>query len=144
MRSRATSSSRRRRLAGCADDDRRRSAQDVNDRLGHEAGDRTLVEIADVLRSLDSGQFLGRLGGDEFALLLPEADTKAASGAARSLLASLALLNGSDPAVRTTTSNGVALVAPGTNRSDLLTRADRALHLVKGRGGAGFAVYGAS
>jgi hypothetical protein len=38
----------------------------------------------------------------------------------------------------------VALVAPETTRSDLLTRAGRALYIVKDRGGANFAVYGSS
>lgn len=44
----------------------------INDRLGHDAGDRLLVEVARRLRSgLPSGASAVRLGGDEFVVLLP-------------------------------------------------------------------------
>ena len=43
----------------------------VNDRLGHEAGDRVLVEVAERLRTLlPDESLLARLWGDEFAILL--------------------------------------------------------------------------
>jgi diguanylate cyclase (GGDEF)-like protein/PAS domain S-box-containing protein len=117
--------------------------KEVNDRYGHDAGDRTLTGMADLMRaSLGPGEVLGRLGGDEFVLLLPHADAKSAADVARSLLDALSSLGLSEPTASTTASIGVALVAPGTTRSDLLTRADRALYLVKDRGGANFAMYG--
>jgi diguanylate cyclase (GGDEF)-like protein/PAS domain S-box-containing protein len=44
--------------------------KEVNDALGHETGDRVLVEVAHRLRALaPSGDFVARLGGDEFAVL---------------------------------------------------------------------------
>lgn len=44
--------------------------KDVNDTLGHEAGDRLLVEVGKRLRaSIKSGDVLARLGGDEFTIL---------------------------------------------------------------------------
>lgn len=47
----------------------------INDRYGHEAGDRTLARIADVCQSVKrSSDVVGRLGGDELAMLLPETD----------------------------------------------------------------------
>jgi diguanylate cyclase (GGDEF)-like protein len=53
----------------------------VNDRLGHSAGNRLLVTVARSLahhvRDID---FVGRLGGDEFALVLPETDEQDARG----------------------------------------------------------------
>ena len=47
----------------------------INDSLGHETGDRALIEVADVLKeSFRQSDVLGRLGGDEFAVFIGEAD----------------------------------------------------------------------
>lgn len=44
----------------------------VNDTLGHDAGDRLLVSVANMLRSLtDESDLVARLGGDEFVILKP-------------------------------------------------------------------------
>jgi len=49
----------------------------VNDRHGHEIGDRLLIEVAGRLReSLRGGDSVGRLGGDEFVLLLGDLDNE--------------------------------------------------------------------
>jgi diguanylate cyclase (GGDEF)-like protein len=51
----------------------------VNARLGHDAGDRLLVKLAQMLQGLTrKGDMLARLGADEFGLLLPETDKRAA------------------------------------------------------------------
>lgn len=44
---------------------------DVNDTLGHDAGDRVLVEMAARLRTFPGATVIGRLSGDEFALVVP-------------------------------------------------------------------------
>jgi diguanylate cyclase (GGDEF)-like protein len=51
----------------------------VNDRLGHSAGDRLLMLVADTLRAnVREVDVVARLGGDEFAVLMPETDERAA------------------------------------------------------------------
>jgi diguanylate cyclase (GGDEF)-like protein len=51
----------------------------VNDRLGHSAGDRLLMLVADTLReNVRAVDVVARLGGDEFAVLMPETDERAA------------------------------------------------------------------
>ncbi|NEB93644.1 bifunctional diguanylate cyclase/phosphodiesterase [Streptomyces bauhiniae] len=63
----------------------------VNDTLGHLAGDRLLLQIADRLKkALPEGAEAARLGGDEFAVLLPVADsTTSATRIARGLVTTL-------------------------------------------------------
>lgn len=53
--------------------------KEVNDELGHEAGDQLLAKVAGVMRRhARVSDVAGRLGGDEFALLLPNMDAAAA------------------------------------------------------------------
>ena len=49
--------------------------KDVNDTLGHSAGDELLVQFAQRLRArIQPCDMLGRLGGDEFVIVLPNRD----------------------------------------------------------------------
>ncbi len=48
----------------------------INDTLGHEAGDRALIETAEILRrTFRESDIIARIGGDEFALLVSETPT---------------------------------------------------------------------
>ena len=59
----------------------------INDTLGHPAGDQALCDVADTLRAgLRASDGAYRLGGDEFALLLPETTHEEAGEVVRRLV----------------------------------------------------------
>jgi two-component system chemotaxis response regulator CheY len=63
----------------------------INDTYGHEAGDRTLQLVAELLaQQLRSYDVLGRWGGEEFLMLLPGASAEEAAAAAERIRAALA------------------------------------------------------
>ncbi len=108
----------------------------VNDGLGHEAGDALLREVAGVLRARQrAGDIAGRLGGDEFALLLPGMDEDAALAYAKELRDRLlAAMRANGWPV--TFSMGIASHrrAPG-DIGRLLAQADALMYEVKHSGG---------
>ncbi len=65
----------------------------LNDRYGHDAGDKMLVESSSRIRQLLRGHDLfGRMGGEEFAGLLPETDISAAFAVAQRVRESIAAI----------------------------------------------------
>jgi len=106
----------------------------VNDRFGHEAGDRLLVEIArrlqDVLRA---GETVARLGGDEFVLLLRNPEGPAVFD--RVLAAVREPVELREGQARVTASIGVSWLRPGIeDGGQLLREADQALYRAKATG----------
>jgi two-component system cell cycle response regulator len=105
----------------------------VNDRHGHETGDRVLVAAAQALaRGLRAEDVLGRLGGEEFLALLPDTDDEAAARAAERMRATVEDAGGP---VAATVSVGWAVLAEGDDPDELVRRADIALYAAKGAGG---------
>lgn len=116
----------------------------VNDTLGHRAGDRLLLLIAERLRSaLPRGAEAARLGGDEFAVLLPVADsTTSAARVARTLVAALSSpLDVHGLTLVLEASAGVAVFPDhALDAEGLLRRADIAMYQAK-RDRTGVEVY---
>ncbi|WP_327661483.1 MULTISPECIES: putative bifunctional diguanylate cyclase/phosphodiesterase [unclassified Streptomyces] len=116
----------------------------VNDTLGHLAGDRLLLQIADRLRAaLPRGAEVARLGGDEFAVLLPVADsTTSATRVARNLVATLGSPLDLDGLTLVLEASAGLAVFPdhALDAEGLLRRADVAMYQAK-RDRTGVEVY---
>ncbi|MFJ4824112.1 putative bifunctional diguanylate cyclase/phosphodiesterase [Streptomyces bacillaris] len=116
----------------------------VNDTLGHLAGDRLLLQIAERLRlALPYGAEAARLGGDEFAVLLPQADsTTSAQRVARHLVAELSSPLDLDGLVLVLEASAGVAVYPdhALDAEGLLRRADVAMYQAK-RDRTGVEVY---
>jgi diguanylate cyclase (GGDEF)-like protein len=112
--------------------------KEVNDTLGHAAGDELLRQVAARLGStIRPGDTVGRLSGDEFAVLLPELDRPqaAASLAARVASCFEAPFRLEGEEVEVGTSLGMAVRSgPGGTVEQLLREADAAMYRHKDRG----------
>ena len=112
--------------------------KDVNDRFGHPAGDRMLVQVAGRLkRAAREVDLIARVGGEEFIVLVHGQGAAGARIAAERLrvavaAAPYALKDGFAPI---TISIGVALARPeDPDLADVLERADQALYRAKREG----------
>lgn len=140
-----------------ADGERRRLAvlfldldhfKNVNDVLGHAAGDRLLVAVADRLRAaVRKTDTVARMSGDEFTILPPNLDhIEVARGLAKKLVASIAQPFAlGEQKVETGVSIGIGLYPDdGDTAETLLTRADGAMYRAKTHGRGGFCFAGSS
>ena len=117
----------------------------VNDTLGHPAGDELLKQVAGRLKTIigDSGE-IGRLGGDEFQIMLPDMDDRGKLGDLAQRVIQMVSqpysIDGSRAIIGT--SIGVA-IAPydGLGADELVSSADLALYAAKGGGRGQFRFY---
>ncbi len=109
--------------------------KDVNDTLGHGAGDELLTEVAERLRStMRSGDELGRLGGDEFLVLLRGVDDLDVAMNAGERISEAVKGRYELPGapIDLCASIGVALARPGAGDAEqLIERADKAMYRSK-------------
>ncbi len=112
--------------------------KNINDSLGHDAGDELLRMLAQRLKeSVRAEDTVARHGGDEFVLALGELHNASdVEPIVRKLLARIAALQiGNDLARMLTASIGVAFYpTDGRNGADLISRADAAMYRAKQRG----------
>lgn len=114
----------------------------VNDRIGHLAGDRVLVDVARIISTvIRPTDVLARWGGDEF-VILSESDAAEAMSIAERVRA---LVNKADfagpeaprddPRRNVTISCGVTEILPGDSLEAMVRRADAAMYAGKAQGG---------
>jgi diguanylate cyclase (GGDEF)-like protein len=119
--------------------------KEINDTLGHLAGDTMLRVVADrLLRAVRSSDVVGRIGGDEFGVLLNDRADAAAVDATvariQDTLVAPVTLEGR--VVYITSSVGIALLEEGDERiEDVLSRADAAMYHAKSLGHAHYAYF---
>jgi diguanylate cyclase len=111
----------------------------INDTHGHQAGDRVIDELGQLLSELiRATDFVGRLGGDEFALLFCEIDLQAACTVGNRVREIVEQRNFNlvyeGERVAVTLSMGLATVRADDTSETIIARADKALYESK-RGG---------
>ncbi|MEU4240668.1 GGDEF domain-containing protein [Actinoplanes sp. NPDC026619] len=120
----------------------------VNDTMGHEAGDQLLKAFGELLRANVLGSdVVGRLGGDEFAIVLHDITSvdNAIAVVDRIIGAMQEPVDVGEAAVQPQASFGIALALPGEDDADaLLRRADLAMYQAKENRTTGYAVYAAA
>ncbi|WP_018699044.1 GGDEF domain-containing protein [Amorphus coralli] len=106
----------------------------INDRFGHQTGDRILEDFVKRLQPLvRRADCFGRVGGEEFALVLPKTPVEEAVLIVEKMLSMIRMNRPlpERPDFAYTFSAGVAAIAPADTLTDLYGRADKALYLAK-------------
>jgi diguanylate cyclase (GGDEF)-like protein len=110
----------------------------INDRFGHEFGDKVLVQIADVLRSFanENRMLVARHGGEEFTILMMGITSEQAAQYAEDIRRACAVkeVTSDGISVRVTISVGLTVSRNETDLSKIMRIADQALYIAKRRG----------
>lgn len=107
----------------------------VNDRLGHDAGDRVLFAAAErLVRTARDTDTVARFGGDEFVVLyeqLHDPESEGVALAQRIVKALAEPITTSDQEVHASMSIGIAVATCGGNADTLIRQADDAMYIAK-------------
>ncbi|WBL76871.1 EAL domain-containing protein [Bradyrhizobium xenonodulans] len=120
--------------------------KDVNDTLGHAAGDELLVQLAQRLREqIGPEDMLGRLGGDEFVILLPQRNAASAERVAAGITEALAApLRLGSRQLQMSASIGISLYPDhATDIDTLMQQADAAMYMAKQAGRSTHRIFSA-
>ncbi|KTG16754.1 MULTISPECIES: GGDEF domain-containing protein [unclassified Guyparkeria] len=111
--------------------------KDINDQLGHQAGDKTLIIVAKTFNKLIRDvDMIARFGGEEFVMLLPGASGEDALKVVDRIREKLARtkLRSREREISVTASCGLATFAPDEEMETVFSRADDALYQAKEQG----------
>src|SRR6185369_9641446 len=111
----------------------------VNDKLGHNAGDKALIKIARLLvASVRKADFVARLAGDEFGILLEHADELSAWKMALRVVETVDecefCVDGA--CLPLSVAIGVGMIQRGDTPETVLARADKEMYRIKALSGA--------
>lgn len=124
--------------------------KEVNDALGHMAGDELLVLVAERLRNtVRTSDTVARLGGDEFVVIVPDLNESETHALINLRDLGEKLLEKLEPAIKVAGQDICISASIGAsfcprdakNAEDLLRNADAAMYAVKARGRKGFRFY---
>ncbi|MGO4890939.1 diguanylate cyclase [Flavobacterium sp. W21_SRS_FM6] len=109
----------------------------VNDKFGHDIGDKVLIHLASIASDLiRKDDLVGRVGGEEFIIVLPNSDIHVAQDIANRLLRRIEQYDWSliSSGLTLTASAGVVSYQNEHSLSELLLKADKALYAAKSAG----------
>ena len=108
--------------------------KEVNDKKGHEAGDRLITSVASILKEAFRGDdTVARVGGDEFSVLLPETGEDAILVLVERLRRCHARFNETHPDFQVSFSTGAATATRADNIPHALKLADEKMYAEKAR-----------
>ncbi len=113
----------------------------INDKEGHETGDRILVKVAETIKdAFRHGDHVCRLGGDEFAVILENVEPGSAETVAEKVdMINRKLNDTSDGLPPVQISAGVA-IGKGNDPDELFRMADASMYNAKSRGGSDYSI----
>ena len=119
--------------------------KEVNDTLGHDAGDRLLTALTPRLReALRPGDTIARFGGDEFVILCEDLTEEADAGRIAERIAKVSerpIFIGTEDHFLTISVGIVVIEAGAANASDVLRDADAAMYRAKAKGGDRYEIF---